>query len=171
MAGGFLLVSLLVLAASSDLKGPCDIYAEGHTPCVAAHSLTRALYGAYSGALYQVKRASDGATQDISVFPGAGVADSSLQDSFCGKDSCIVFRIYDQSPSKNHLDLAPAGGAVKTPDKGVDAAANRIFVLDQSTKKLRAVYGAKFEGGMGYRKGAVIVSIGFWGFLIMYVMV
>eukprot|EP00439_Symbiodinium_sp_Y106_P050125 s1398_g6.t1 len=41
MAGGFLLVSLLVLAASSDLKGPCDIYAEGHTPCVAAHSLTR----------------------------------------------------------------------------------------------------------------------------------
>ena len=171
MAGGFLLVSLLVLAESSDLKGPCDIYAEGHTPCVAAHSLTRALYGAYSGALYQVKRASDGATQDISVLPGAGVADSSLQDSFCGKDSCIVFRIYDQSPSKNHFDLAPAGGAVKTPDKGVDAAANRIFVLDQSTKKLRAVYGAKFEGGMGYRKGAVIVSIGFWGFLIMYVMV
>ncbi|CAE7315237.1 abfB [Symbiodinium sp. CCMP2592] len=151
MAGGFLFVSLLVLARSSDLKGPCDIYAEGNTPCVAAHSLTRALYGAYSGALYQVKRASDGATKDISVLPGAGIADSSLQDSFCEQDSCIVFRIYDQSPSKNHLALAPAGGAVKTPDKGVDAAANRIFALDQSTKRLRAVYGAKFEGGMGYR--------------------
>jgi len=37
----------------------CDIYAAASTPCVAAHSTTRALYGAYSGSLYQVKRASD----------------------------------------------------------------------------------------------------------------
>ena len=148
MAGFWLLLSLLALARA--LEGPCDIYAHGKTPCVAAHSLTRALYGAYSGALYQVKRASDGATQDISVLPGAGVADSTLQDSFCGKDSCIVLRIYDQSPSKNHLDLAPAGGAVKAPDAGVNASANRVFVMDQS-KELRPVYGAKFQGGMGYR--------------------
>ncbi|WP_229691722.1 cellulose-binding domain-containing protein, partial [Sphaerisporangium melleum] len=28
---------------------PCDIYAAGGTPCVAAHSTTRALYGAYNG--------------------------------------------------------------------------------------------------------------------------
>src|SRR6185437_7153178 len=42
--------------------GPCDIYGNAGTPCVAAHSTTRALYGSYSGPLYQVRRASDGAT-------------------------------------------------------------------------------------------------------------
>ena len=34
---------------------PCDIYASGGTPCVAAHSTVRALYGAYNGNLYQVR--------------------------------------------------------------------------------------------------------------------
>src|ERR1041384_6240215 len=29
--------------------GPCDIYGAGGTPCVAAHSTTRALYSAYNG--------------------------------------------------------------------------------------------------------------------------
>src|SRR4051794_29178373 len=44
---------------------PCDIYAAGGTPCVAAHSTTRALYGTYGGPLYQVRRASDNTTRDI----------------------------------------------------------------------------------------------------------
>lgn len=43
----------------------CDVYAYGKTPCVAAHSTTRALFDAYNGALYQVKRAYDSATADI----------------------------------------------------------------------------------------------------------
>ena len=145
-ASSVLLASLLALASS--LEGPCDIYARGSTPCVAAHSLTRALYGAYAGPLYQVKRESDGAFQDISVLRGA--ADSALQDSFCEKDTCTVSRIYDQSPNKNHLDLGPGGGAAKAPDRGTNATANRVFVWDAS-KKLRPVYGARFEGGMGYR--------------------
>ncbi len=34
--------------------GPCDIYGAAGTPCVAAHSVIRALYGAYTGPLYQV---------------------------------------------------------------------------------------------------------------------
>ncbi|GHJ39089.1 hypothetical protein Sm713_46980 [Streptomyces sp. TS71-3] len=42
---------------------PRDIYAAGGTPCVAAHSTTRALYGAYNGLLYQVRRSSDNATR------------------------------------------------------------------------------------------------------------
>ena len=46
---------------------PCDIYAAGGTPCVAAHSTTRALYAAYNGPLYQVRRASDNTTRDIGV--------------------------------------------------------------------------------------------------------
>jgi len=31
---------------------PCDIYAAGGTPCIAAHSTTRALYASYNGPLY-----------------------------------------------------------------------------------------------------------------------
>lgn len=39
--------------AAAATQGPCDIYAAAGTPCVAAHSTTRALYASYSGALYQ----------------------------------------------------------------------------------------------------------------------
>jgi non-reducing end alpha-L-arabinofuranosidase len=60
-------------------QGPCDIYAAGGTPCVAAHSTTRALYASYDGPLYQVQRLSDGRTTNIGVvaptvipFPDAG---------------------------------------------------------------------------------------------------
>ena len=37
--------------AQAATSQPCDIYAAGGTPCVAAHSTTRALYGAYNGPL------------------------------------------------------------------------------------------------------------------------
>ena len=69
-------------------EGPCDIYAAGGTPCVAAHSSTRALYSSYEGPLYQVMRQSDGKTIDIQVVkasagdPG-GYADAAAQDEFC----------------------------------------------------------------------------------------
>ena len=43
-------------------KGPCDIYTAAGDPCVAAHSTTRALSASYNGALYQVKRQTDGKT-------------------------------------------------------------------------------------------------------------
>ncbi|MEV1205523.1 arabinofuranosidase catalytic domain-containing protein [Microbispora rosea] len=54
-------------AAPDRPQGPCDIYAAGGTPCVAAHSTTRALYSSYNGPLYQVMRTSDNATRDIGV--------------------------------------------------------------------------------------------------------
>ena len=44
-------------AVSAAGTGPCDIYASAGTPCVAAHSTVRALFGAYNGRLYQVRRA------------------------------------------------------------------------------------------------------------------
>ena len=50
--------------------GPCDIYGAAGTPCVAAHSTTRALYASYNGPLYQVKRPSDGKTLDIGIVRG-----------------------------------------------------------------------------------------------------
>ena len=53
-------------------KGPCDIYDDAKSPCVAAHSTTRALYASYNGPLYQVLRQSDGKTLDIGVVQPAG---------------------------------------------------------------------------------------------------
>src|SRR5262245_64982580 len=48
-------------------QGPCDIYVLAGTPCVAAHSTTRALYASYDGPLYQVRRLSDDRVNDIGV--------------------------------------------------------------------------------------------------------
>ena len=81
-------------------QGPCDIYAAGNTPCVAAHSTTRALYGAYNGPLYQVKRASDNATKDIGLLSAGGYADAAQQDSFCANTSCVITAV-----SYTHLTL------------------------------------------------------------------
>ena len=50
---------------SGPTGGPCDIYAADGGPCIAAHSTVRALYAAYDGPLYQVKKTADGTTMDI----------------------------------------------------------------------------------------------------------
>src|SRR6476620_6169296 len=60
------------------IQQPCDIYAAGGTPCVAAHSTTRALFAAYNGPLYQVRRASDSATKDVGVLSTGGYADAGV---------------------------------------------------------------------------------------------
>ena len=75
---------LLFLALSEHvvLSAPCDIFATAGTPCVAAHSTTRALYSKYTGPLYTVARASDNATINITVLP-SGFADAAAQDVFC----------------------------------------------------------------------------------------
>ncbi len=74
---------------------PCDIYASGGTPCVAAHSTTRALYAAYSGNLYQVRRSSDNTTLNIGTVSAGGVANSAAQDSSCSGTTCVITEIYD----------------------------------------------------------------------------
>ncbi|WP_031525451.1 arabinofuranosidase catalytic domain-containing protein [Streptomyces sp. NRRL F-5123] len=84
-------------------SGPCDIYGSGGTPCVAAHSTVRALYGSYSGSLYQVRRSSDNATRDIGVLAKGGYADAAAQDSFCANTSCVITVVYDQSGRGNDL--------------------------------------------------------------------
>src|SRR6185369_2798893 len=104
------------------VTGPCDIYGSGNTPCVAAHSTVRALYGAYSGNLYQVRRASDKTTKDVVALSPGGFADSAAQDTFCSGTTCTISIIYDQSSKGNHLKVAPGGGAVKTADKEVNAS-------------------------------------------------
>jgi hypothetical protein len=137
--------SLAVLAGP---RGPCDIYDDAGTPCVAAHSTVRALYGGYTGPVYQVRRASDNATQDVGVLAAGGVANSSEQDKFCESTDCIISRIFDQSPRLNHLDLAfhrAGGGFPSGLDKGVNARKLKLSVGGHS------VYGAYFEKQMGYR--------------------
>ena len=127
---------------------PCDIYAAGNTPCVAAHSTVRSLYAKYSGALYQVKRASDEATENIGLLSD-GYANAAAQDAFCAKTTCIVSKIYDQSPKHNDLTIA-SGGHYKGPGpNGSDfgAAADALPV----TAGGHQVYGLSISPGMGYR--------------------
>ena len=54
---------------SSAAAGPCDIYAAGGTPCVAAHSMTRALFANYSGPLCEFQAPPDGSLLGLSVSP------------------------------------------------------------------------------------------------------
>jgi hypothetical protein len=100
---------------------PCDIYASGGTPCIAAHSTVRALYGAYAGSLYQVRRSSDTATRNIGVLTAGGAADAAAQDSFCAGTSCVVTVVYDQSGRGNDLwyqgSSAVPGSSQSSPAK------------------------------------------------------
>jgi hypothetical protein len=105
---------------STGATAPCDIYQAASTPCVAAHSTVRALYGAYTGPLYQVRRASDQTTKDVPVGAG-GFVDVSVQDSFCAGTTCTISIIYDQSP--NHNDLAKSPKALWLPNGGNEANA------------------------------------------------
>ncbi len=90
---------------------PCDIYAAAHTPCVAAHSTVRALFSAYNGKLYQVRRASDGRTRNIGLLSAGGYANTSTQNSFCAATTCAITIIYDQSGHGNNLAYQGPGGA------------------------------------------------------------
>ncbi|WP_430500819.1 arabinofuranosidase catalytic domain-containing protein [Micromonospora trifolii] len=82
---------------------PCDIYASGGTPCIAAHSTTRALYEAYAGNLYQVRRSSDNTTRNIGLTGTGGTANAATQDSFCSGTTCVITVVFDQSGRGNDL--------------------------------------------------------------------
>ncbi|MFI0898970.1 arabinofuranosidase catalytic domain-containing protein [Streptomyces sp. NPDC020983] len=134
-------------AAASSL--PCDIYAAGGTPCIAAHSTTRALFAAYSGPLYQVQRASDHTYHDVGLLAAGGYADASSQTSFCAGTSCIISKIYDQTTRHNDMPIS-WGGYWKGPgangaDVGADAAALPV------TAGGHPVFGVKVKPGVGYR--------------------
>jgi len=144
-ATGIAITAVPVRAAGT---GPCDIYASGGTPCVAAHSTTRALFGSYNGALYQVRRWSDGATTNVGVVGAGGVANAATQDNFCSGTYCTIVRIYDQTTRHNDLTIAPGGGANPTPDQGANAAALPV------TAGGRKVYGVYISAGNGYRNNA-----------------
>jgi hypothetical protein len=128
---------------------PCDIYASGGTPCVAAHSTTRALYAAYNGNLYQVRRSSDNTTLNIGVLAAGGYANAAAQDAFCANTTCVITIIYDQSGHGNNLTQAPPGGFNGPAAGGYDnlAFANSLPVIVGGHK----VYGVYIAPGTGYR--------------------
>ncbi len=126
-------------------QGPCDIYARAGTPCVAAFSSTRALFAAYSGPLYEVRRASDGAVMNVGVLARGGYADAAAQNSFCAGTSCIVAKIYDQTAEHNDLvpqppTTAPYSNATYAHEP-VSASALPILAGGHH------VYGLKFQSG------------------------
>lgn len=134
---------------SSVIAGPCDIYASGGNPCIAAHSTTRSLYNAFTGALYQVKRGSDGATSNISPLSAGGVANAGTQDSFCAGTTCLISIIYDQSGRGNHLTQAPPGGFQGPDVNGYDNLASATAA--PVTLNGQKAYGVFVSPGTGYR--------------------
>ena len=142
----------LVAGGSLVAAGPCDIYSSGNTPCIAAHSTTRALYSAYSGALYQVKRGSDGATTTIKPLSAGGVANAAAQDTFCASTTCLITIIYDQSGRGNHLTQAPPGGFSGPEANGYDNLASAIGA--PVTLNGQKAYGVFISPGTGYRNNA-----------------
>jgi hypothetical protein len=139
-------LGVLALPATSQAAGslPCDIYGADGTSCVAAYSMDRALYSAYDGPLYQVKRASDGATANIGLLSAGGYVNAAGQDSFCAGTTCTITEIYDQSPEGNNLAVEGAGG-----NGGADspAVANALPITIDGHE----AYGLNITPGTGYR--------------------
>ncbi len=137
---------------SAPVMGPCDIYAAASPaiPCVAAYSTTRSLSSAYTGPLYQVRKAGDrlgtgGMLQDIGQVAG-GLADTAAQDAFCGTETCTFSLLYDQSGKENDLKVAPAGcyeGTASEPDYESDAKRKSVTM---NGHKVYALYMNAHEG-------------------------
>src|SRR5215469_3836949 len=145
------------LGSPSRPQDPCDIYAAGGTPCVGAYSTTRALYASYNGPLYQVMRLSDNAVKDIGVvqprpspFPDpGGYADAAAQDAFCANTTCVITKIYDQSPHHNDLTQAPRGAFGGPAMGGFD----NLPIADTAPITIggHKAYGVFIAPGMGLR--------------------
>jgi non-reducing end alpha-L-arabinofuranosidase len=159
LAGGALAgVGASAPAATAASSLPCDIYAAGGTPCVAAYSTTRALYAAYDGPLYQIQRASDSTTLNIGLLAAGGDVNAAPQVSFCAGTTCTITKIYDQS--SNHSDLPiSSGGYWKGPGpNGSDIGANAMAL--PVTIAGNQAFGVRITPGTGYRVDNVNVPTG-----------
>jgi hypothetical protein len=121
MAGS--LIGLRAAHSETIKQRPCDIYAAGNTPCVAAHSTVRSLYAKYTGALYQVQRASDNATQNIGLLAD-GYANAATQDAFCTGD-------YVRNQNGAAV-IAPITSSSAEQDKGYSTWIVRCGLADNS---------------------------------------
>ena len=145
-------------AARAASSLPCDVYASGGTPCVAAYSTVRALYASYNGPLYQLRRASDGSTTNIGLLSAGGYANAAPQASFCSGTTCTITKIYDQGSHHSDLPIS-SGGYWKGPGaNGADVGANAMAL--PVTVAGHQAYGVKITPGTGYRVDNITVPTG-----------
>lgn len=126
----------------------CDIYAAASTPCVAAYSMARTLSSAYTGPLYQVRKA-DNTTKDITAV--GGYANTADQDAFCGTGNCFVSILYDQSGKGNDLIKGPKGcytGTAALPDNEANVKGHSTMIAGHK------IYGLYMIVQDGYRNDA-----------------
>jgi hypothetical protein len=105
--------------------------------------MVRALYAAYSGNLYQVRRASDKKTQDVPTLGPGGFVNTSVHEDFCAKTTCTISYIYDQSSLKNDLPLSPPVEHLPNGGTEADAAPGKAKVGG------RTVYGVYVKNDVG----------------------
>ena len=168
----FFLLSLasVVALATNAPQRPCDILAAAGNPCVAAHSTTRALFAAYSGGLYNVTRASDGATLSVPVLGPGGFANKAAHDAFCPKLDCVISFVLDQSGNGNDLGQrhklvnasqhpitaggVPVYGMWFDPGYGYHVDATNKVAKDNEPESIFAVFSGKhFNGGCCFDYG------------------
>lgn len=137
-------------AGASGTTGPCDIYESASTPCVAAHSTVRALYAAYSGPLYQVRR-SDNTTKDIPALAPGGFADISVQTSFCSGSKCTISILYDQTANHNNLLKSPVAHWLANGGTEADASAGQAMV---GGHVVHGIYVTGYSSNVAYRNNA-----------------
>jgi hypothetical protein len=140
---GIILAGIFSFRNTTAAPCPCDIYEAAGTPCVSAHSTVRALYEAYDGPLYQIRRTSDKATKDIGLLSPGGYVNMAEQESFLDGKAGTISIIYDQSPNKNDLPKAPPslwqkdGGTESKTSEGKHKVngynVNGIYVTGYST--------------------------------------
>ena len=136
--------------------GPCDIYqsADPPTPCVAAHSTVRALYAAYAGPLYQLRRASDKTTKDVPALAAGGFVDISVQDTFCANTTCTISILYDQSTNHNDLTKAPVATWLKGGGNEADASLGKVTVSGHVAHGIYVKNSNNTATDVGYRINA-----------------
>ena len=134
--------------------GPCDIYAAAGTPCVAAHSTTRALYAAYTGPLYQVKRQSDGATQGHRRRGADGRGRGRLRRRGRAGRVLREHDLLDHRPLRPVAEpQRPHPGAARRVQRPGDGRRNNLPIADMApiTVGGHKAYGVFIEPGMGLR--------------------
>jgi hypothetical protein len=113
--------------------------------------MVRALFGAYDGPLYQVRRASDKTTKDVPVLAAGGFADTSVQDSFCSGTTCTISILYDQTSNKNDLKKSPVVHWL--PDGGTEASATK-GKINVSGHPVYGIYVTGYSDNVAYRNNA-----------------
>lgn len=94
--------------------GPCDILLRNGFIPVAAHSTTRKMRGAYKGAAFQIRRASDNATLDI-YFVSNGLVNTKAIMDFANGTTWTFSNLYDQMNTASSGNNLPQATSANQP--------------------------------------------------------